>query len=859
MDYIQKKIYKLIEKTKKRISGNASTIVGYYNVLTQYQLYLMFACIWDKREPELSQNKRNECLKKMKKATLGTILKVIVDLDAQGESILGIGEEFNTLMSEYLCFRNNEVAHGILVPGIQEEEYRVIADEFERIHKKIAELKIPILSHDCEMYYLPKGDDYQATVFDCDDYDYKDLNENTVKILDLQPGELHYLIDGSCYKISPFVILLETPGREDPYEIYCYQKYDLRNCMFEYKKYSELGENISYSRICKDYFLSFEQEFPHTIRKANGVICNKFENNYDYFISTSPIDTYEKKVWDFIDYSKSNACLTIRGGGGIGKTALVQYICNKNFFEPFDIGKIQFVIFCSAKDREFTQMTGLTGHIREIKNESIVRCYKDIIRIISWVICGDIEINDENDIKIVENKLLETKGVLLIIDDFETLSQKDKNKVVRLSSKLNVSDHKMIITTRSQYMVGEEYYIQGLDEFQTIAFMKERFKKCCTESQCKEFEAFTLDKANTEEIYRLTKGLPLLAIQLVNVLVISGINKSSLVKRNDEEIEDFLLGRLYSYFGTKTSKILFLIIAYYFQFGKEEILKSDLQIMYSLLCEKLKVINVDFEQDLVEIKKLNIVFVETDYIRISNYISTSLIRKCQDELINDRQIDPIVFDSLLFKMVIESGMRDGIMSYSEIKKESIDYAFVRLFVSENCLNLTNEQRFSILEKYILTFLEDTEKIRDVYRDCCQYFDIQIIEYQFAVWSKKYGFIIPELPDIHVPDQDTSIEYYLKEVINELNDQIESIDVFLVRRKQGASQNFCMEKLQTIRGKLGSICNIKLKEILSKDLKGCSKSLMEIKDLIEEISYTQEFSLLDNDQYSRLEKVIKDIQ
>ena len=75
MDYIQKKLYKAIEKTRKRQTGKYSTIVGYYNVLMQYQLYLMFACVWDKREPDLSRNERMEYLSIMKRATLGTILR----------------------------------------------------------------------------------------------------------------------------------------------------------------------------------------------------------------------------------------------------------------------------------------------------------------------------------------------------------------------------------------------------------------------------------------------------------------------------------------------------------------------------------------------------------------------------------------------------------------------------------------------------------------------------------------------------------------------------------------------------------------------------------------------------------------
>ena len=77
----------------------------------------------------------------------------------------------------------------------------------------------------------------------------------------------------------------------------------------------------------------------------------------------------------------------------------------------------------------------------------------------------------------IENIFLQTPGILLIIDDFETLLEEDKEKVVSLSSRLDVTKHKMIITTRSQYMVGLEYYMDSLDQTQTITFMKERFKR----------------------------------------------------------------------------------------------------------------------------------------------------------------------------------------------------------------------------------------------------------------------------------------------------------------------------------------------------------------------------------------------
>ena len=859
MDYIQYKLYNTIKKIKKKQSVRDSTIVGYYNVLVQYQLYLMFACIWDKRAPELSRAKRLEYLKTMKKATLGTILKVIMELDSMATPILDINEQFHEKIMEFIVPRNRETAHGILIPGVQEDSYQQLSEKYENIHRSIMSMNIPILTEDCKIYYRPTNGSFQVTVFDNVDYDYQDLNAATIEAMDLQSGELHYYFNEKCYKISPFLILREILNKEVPYEIYCYQEYNLKNSKFEYKRYNDISDNISYSQICKDYFASFQEEFKHTISKANGVICNKFENNYDYFISTSPIDNYEQKVWKFIYAGKSNACLTIRGGGGIGKTALIQYVSTKYIFEPISMDKIQFVIFCSAKDREFKQMSGLKGHIKSIHDESIVRCYEDIIRTISWVLDCDAEFNNEEDIKIVEDRLLTTSGVLLIVDDFETLGENDKKKVVALSSRLDVSKHKMIITTRSQYMVGEEYYIESLDSTQTIEFMKERFKQGCTDSQYNEFCDFVQDNEIKKKMYQLTKGLPMLAIQIGNILLLNGFNERALVKREDEEIEDFLLGRLYSYFGTKTSKILFLIIANYFQFGAEEIIHSDLKVIYSLLCKRIDIVDVDYEQDLRELNKLNIILVENEYIRTSNYISSSVIRKCQDELMEKDNISLNLFDSSMFKCIMELGLKDGILEYGKNSNSNIDYAFVSIVVMENQIKYTNDIRFSFLEKYLRKLLDDNNSIRDLYRETCKYFENSSVEIKFVYWSKKMGFIIPELADkrdVYVDNKEISTEYYLQEVINEFLEQLDKIDDFIMKRKKGTSQNYCMETLQNIRGRLGSICNVKLEKVLAFNLEGCNDKLRKIQEVMDEISYTPEFNMRDYEQYKSLTELLK---
>lgn len=55
-----------------------------------------------------------------------------------------------------------------------------------------------------------------------------------------------------------------------------------------------------------------------------------------------------------------------------------------------------------------------------------------------------------------------------------------------------------------------------------------------------------------------------------------------------------------------------------------------------------------------------------------------------------------------------------------------------------------------------------------------------------------------------------------------------------------------------------VCNVKLAKILSLDLKEYKDALLEVKELMEEISFTQEFNIKENEQYLRLESVIKEL-
>lgn len=865
MDYIQKKILKSIDKAKKRKEVKYETVVGYYNVLMQYRLYVIFACIWSKRECELSRVKRSEYLKAMRKASLGKVCDVILSLENSGNKILGIDNNFREVVGRFTALRNADEAHGILVPGIQKIEYKKIADENEKIEREWHRLNLPILNEECKLYYIYNARINQAMVYSLDDFDYEDISKDLIKTIDMQPYELYYNCGLEFYKISPFLYVKESEDGENPYEIYCYQSYNLKNGIFEYKRYSSIENNISYSQQFKDYLLQ-QEESDHTIIKANGVICNRYENNYDYFISTSPIDTHVQKVWSFIVNNKSNTCLTVRGGGGIGKTALVQYVCTKKIFEDinFDISNLKYVIFCSAKDREYKQVSGLAAHIRSIRQESTITNYRDIIKIISWILEINCNVDDDDDVKNVENEYINTSGVLTIIDDFETLGNEDKNAVINLISRMDISRHKVIITTRSQYMVGEEYYISGLEQNQIIDFMKARYKTGYDDCTLKGFEKFILNKDVKKQLYVKTKGLPMLAIQLGTLLDFSNFNISVLNNSDDEELDDFLLGRLYDYFNTITSKLLFYIIIMFQKFTGNDIVLNDIEIIYSLLCHRNKIPQVDFYADLKEVSKLNVIKLESDYVHVSNMISNKIIIKCQDNLNCERLL---LLDSNLFKIICSKGIKSGIKAYVNQNKSIVDESFLKIFVYDNMLMYSNEDRFDILDKYISHIANDYCAVGEVYLEASKFFDISLVDEYFFNYGKRYGFTLDNLSyrrDIGSDDTVVYVEYLIEEMNKELEDDIDLIDEYLDSIRQKKGNSYRAELRQNIRGKIVSMCNVKLHDLLENHYMSLidesnnivREKISKLKMTIDQICITKEFNIKENPEYKKLSEILQ---
>lgn len=166
------------------------------------------------------------------------------------------------------------------------------------------------------MFYFRDSNDFSGIVtFDTHKFRFITLDTETISDLGLDEGRLSFLVGTEVFRVAPFLMVKRESNFD--FSFYDYSSFNTANNKFEYCKLSDFDDEPRWSQIVPGYFQSFQKENAYTFCKANGMICNKFENNYDSFISIDPITKYVSRIWKFIESSRSNVCITVRGGGGV--------------------------------------------------------------------------------------------------------------------------------------------------------------------------------------------------------------------------------------------------------------------------------------------------------------------------------------------------------------------------------------------------------------------------------------------------------------------------------------------------------------------------------------------------------------
>lgn len=843
MDNITSKLLDDIDGLREDISAdNSGSIAHYYKLLFEYHLRLMFACLWERKELRISRELREKIIGDMSKPVLGTELNFILALNKTGDPVFDLPAGYETLIRKFINIRNQYFAHGNLIPLVHEESYKELCDELEKYYRRLAVFEQNFWGDDCE-FSLRTGNVNQIIVFKPNKRPKFTIIDGTMAENYL-PHELYFACKAGEFQVSPF--LLAVKNNVTKYSFYFYKEYKDQSGKFDYYRVYEIGDGYEYSKTFPGFFTGHRKENKYTIDRGNGVVSNKFENNYDYFVDIAPFTKYVTQIWEFLIKNQSNTCLTIRGGGGIGKTALVQYICTKYLFERVKNPEFNYVIFCSAKDREYRLNTMTRrGEIYRIDEEKIIDSYHKILLTACRVWESEIDSTEEN-LPALEEAFLKESRVLLIIDDFETLPDTEKEKVVRLIERMNINRHKVLITTRSQYLVGSTCDVEPMNAEQVISFMEQHFDNITNSNPSVKEQFRNLTRSVTrKKIYEVTTGLPLLAIQLASLLLRKGFDERLLSEEFTQKFirnaEDFLLGRLYSYFATPTSKLLFLLIAYFVSYRLQEIPLPTLKIFYDLHCRRFNFTNVDFNNDLKELKRWNIIRIEDDFIPVSNNISHEIFNECRRKFRVEYPSENM-FDERLFRSVAVNGLR-GVLDYIDAFDALVDEPLTEIFAFENVGKFTNDERCRVVEASIVHCNGDLEKIRALCTRGESYFD----SYEgFFRLFESCGMCSAHENLAKKSSSQAEKNPPAVGGFENLNQKLKNIQVKLdeiFNNKQRPTRAYMENFYQQLRDELGQICAVDLKNALENFSPEDVPAAQATEQLLHRINKNQPFTFI----------------
>ncbi len=104
----------------------------------------------------------------------------------------------------------------------------------------------------------------------------------------------------------------------------------------------------------------------------------------------------------------------------------------------------KYILFLSAKNTIFNKETGIT---EGIESDRIISDYETLIKTIYSIIIRDNDLDFSQQERKIKN--YNEGRTLLVIDDYESFNNIDKEKIIRFINNLHIDFFKVLITTRS--------------------------------------------------------------------------------------------------------------------------------------------------------------------------------------------------------------------------------------------------------------------------------------------------------------------------------------------------------------------------------------------------------------------------
>lgn len=537
MDYILNRINNNIEISDE----------GTYEYITslrkriEYSLFVLVGYLWNKNADDLLPVDRQRIITSFNKMSIGDVVAAIATLDLNKEVLQA--KKSRAIINKYPNLRNKKIGHGY---AESEELTQSLIDFYDELYNSIQFLQD---TYSIVVVEKKETDKFSGIRIDCNSFGQPSRWACPVELFPEEDSfpRTYVFVGSQYYKLSPFVTVIRNRV-----EISEYIFSSLNDSLLGQIKLCPLFGDVDDKQFVYPEFARFSEEDEYREVSVNGTVMNRFDCNYSSYQDVG----FTRVVIDFLRNNRANVSATLWGHGGVGKTACIQNVCQQLFCEREPT--FSYIVFITAKDRVYNPASGKIVS----NNSKYVRKYSEIIETIIQTVFPDLSFNfDSEELAIAEEYIQKYSGKLLIvIDDYETFLDSEKQKIVDFIKSLDINHHKVVITTRNiRLAIGTEIPTSELDENATSQFLEGIVEEKCPELLSNLKKELTR-KGIKAKIYQATNGRPIFICQFAYLFMQRGLSEDIFDPLfSSDDAKDFLYGRVYDYL-TENAKLVFSII-----------------------------------------------------------------------------------------------------------------------------------------------------------------------------------------------------------------------------------------------------------------------------------------------------------
>ncbi|WP_296012449.1 NB-ARC domain-containing protein [uncultured Treponema sp.] len=466
MDYFTKKIDQKIALAKNL--ENYSELKILLQVKIEYALLFMLSLLRNRNFGSLKIEEQEYINRLLVKPSVGDLAQVITKLNISNDKNT---KKIVNAISKYPELRNVSIGHGFTF----EDGNQNFIKKFEDLSSVIYDGVIMSSDYDY-IFVLDKKDSFYLGI----NFSYNDGMISwkcPVSNFSFQKESTYILAsDNNYFFTMPYIWINNNE------ELYLYSKIVdpllgriLYNQIFTTRQITKDWDSLEDISLITD-------DIGRKIC-VNKTIVNDFKRNYTKYFEVGIKD----KIKEFLEKDKSTVSCTIWGHGGVGKTAVIQSIIEE--YENSERKIFDYIVFLSAKDRLYNYKNGKIEEIRER-----IDSFSDIIFKINEVIGSDL--NTIDSIVSINGK------ILIVIDDLETFNKSEVEKIQCFIKKLDINKHKVVLTTRTNLIIGQEIKTNELNISETQVFLSNIFTHDIKDTSM--LTSIQKDKIFLERIQKLT-------------------------------------------------------------------------------------------------------------------------------------------------------------------------------------------------------------------------------------------------------------------------------------------------------------------------------------------------------------------